>query len=76
MESFRIYEEVQEHIFVEQDQEASEAARQELASLQLRLIDFKNFSGFFATRLGSTFDTSVFWGLLELLFTVENPTVQ
>ena len=73
--SFRTYDEVQEHVFVEQDEEASEAARQELASLQPRLIDFKNFSDFFATRLGPTLDTSVFWGLLGLLFTVRNPTI-
>lgn len=51
--SFRTYEEVQEHVFVEQDGEASDAARQELALLQPRLIDLKNFSDFFATQLWS-----------------------
>lgn len=70
--SFRTYEDVQEHVFVEQDAEASEAALQELAMLQPRLVDLKNFSDFFATQLRPTLDTGMFWGLLGLLLTVRN----
>ena len=70
--SFRTYEDVQEHVFVDQDEEASEAALQELAMLQPRLIDLKNFSDFFATELGPTLDTDTFWGLLGLLLTVRD----
>jgi hypothetical protein len=55
--SFRTYEDVQEHVFVEQDKEASETALQELAMLQPRLGDLNNFSDFFATQLHPTLDT-------------------
>lgn len=68
--SFRTYEDVQEHVFVEQDEEASDAALQELAMLQPRLVDLKNFSDFFVTQLRPSFDTGIFWGLLGLLLTV------
>lgn len=68
--SFRTYEDVKEHVFVEQDAEASEAALQELAMLQPRLVDLKNFSDFFATQLRPTLDMGIFWGLLGLLLTV------
>lgn len=44
MRSFRTYEDVQEHVFVEQDKEVCEAALQELAMLQSRLVDLKNFN--------------------------------
>lgn len=60
---------------IEQDVEASEAALQELAMLQPRLVDLKNFSDFFATQLRPTLDTGIFWGLLGLLFTVRSITV-
>jgi hypothetical protein len=70
--SFRTYEDVQEHVFVNQDEEASAAALQELAMLQPRLIDLKNFSDFFAAELGPTLDTGTFWGLLGLLLTVRD----
>lgn len=73
--SFRTYEDVQEHVFVEQDEEASEAALQELAMLQPRLVDLKNFSDFFATQLRPTLDTSMFWGLIGLLLTVRTATM-
>lgn len=73
--SFRTYEDVQEHVFVEQDAEASETALQELAMLQPRLVDLKNFSDFFATQLRPTLDTGMFWGLLGLLFTVRSAAV-
>ncbi|KAJ6158982.1 hypothetical protein N7485_011808 [Penicillium canescens] len=56
--SFRTYEDVQEHVFVEQDEEASEAALQELAMLQPRLTELKNFSTFFAAELGPNLDTA------------------
>lgn len=72
--SFRTYEDVQEHVFVEQDEEATDAALQELAMLQPRLIELKDFSDFFATKLGPVLDTSFFWGLLGLLLTVRNAT--
>lgn len=72
--SFRTYEDVQEHVFVEQDEETTDAALQELAMLQPRLIELKDFSGFFATKLGPVLDTSFFWGLLGLLLTVRNAT--
>ncbi|KAL5040752.1 hypothetical protein BDW71DRAFT_41163 [Aspergillus fruticulosus] len=58
--SFRTFEDVQEHVFVEQDEEASESALQELAMLQPRLVDLKNFSEFFATQLRTTLDTGIF----------------
>ncbi|KAM5347078.1 hypothetical protein ACJ41O_010083 [Fusarium nematophilum] len=67
--SFRTYEDIQENVFVEQDEEASEAALQELAMLQPPLVDLKKFSDFFATQLRSTLDTATFWGLLGLLLT-------
>lgn len=70
--SFRTCEDVKEHVFVEQDAEASEAALQELVMLEPRLVDLKNFSDFFATQLGPTLDTGMFWGLLGLLLTVRN----
>jgi hypothetical protein len=73
--SFRTYEDVRKHVFVEHDAEASEAALQELAMLQPRLLDLKNFSDFFATQLRSTLDTSIFWGLLGLLLTVRYLTM-
>jgi hypothetical protein len=73
--SFRTYEDVQEHVFVEQDEEASEAALQELAMLQPRLTELKNFSTFFATELGPNLDTGMFWGLLGLLLTVRYATI-
>ncbi|KAA8645136.1 uncharacterized protein ATNIH1004_009353 [Aspergillus tanneri] len=68
--SFRTYQDIQEHVFAEQDEEASEAALHELAMLQPRLIDLKNFSEFFSTQLFSTLDTGIFWGLLGLLLTL------
>lgn len=70
--SFRNFEDVKEHVFAEQDEEASEDALQELAMMRPRLVDLKNISEFFATRLHSTttLDTSMFWGLLGLLLTV------
>jgi len=70
--SFRTYEDVKEHVFVNQDEEASAAALEELAMLQPRLIDLKNFSDFFAAELGPTLDTGTFWGLLGLLLTVRD----
>lgn len=73
--SFRTYEDVQEHVFVEQDEEASEAALQELAMLQPRITELKNFSTFFATKLGPSLDTGIFWGLLGLLLTVRYATI-
>lgn len=75
--SFRTYEDVHDHVFFEQDEEASEAALQELSMLQPRLVDLKNFSNFFATELRThpSLDTGVFWGLLGMLLTVRNATV-
>ena len=73
--SFRTYKDVQEHVFVEQDEEASKTALQELAMLQPRLVDLKNFSDFFATQLRPDLDTDMFWGLLGLLLTVRNATM-
>lgn len=73
--SFRTYEDVQEHVFVKQDAEASETALQELAMLQPRLVDLKNLSDFFAAQLRQTLDTGMFWGLLGLLFTVRSAAV-
>jgi hypothetical protein len=70
--SFRTYEDVREHVFVDQDEMASEAALEELAMLQPQLIDLKNFSDFFATKLGQPLDTGTFWGLLGLLLTVRD----
>lgn len=72
--NFRTYRDVKEHVLVEEDEETSRA--QELALLQPRLIDLKNFGDFFATQLRSTLDTSVFWGLLGLLLTVRDATRQ
>lgn len=72
--SFRTYEDVQEHVFVEQDEEASEAALQEMAMLQPRLADLRNFSDFFFKELGSNLDTGTFWGLLGLVLTVSYAT--
>lgn len=68
--SFRTYEDVREYVFVEQDEEASEAALQELAMLQPRMVDLKDFSDFFTSHLHPAPGTSVFWGLLGLLLTV------
>lgn len=73
--NFRTYEDIQEHVFVEHDAEASEAALQELALLQPRLVDLKNFSNFFATQLRPILDTSIFGGLLDLLLTVRYLTM-
>lgn len=70
--SFRTYDDVQRHVFDEQDEEASEAALQELAMLQPRLVDLKIFSNFFATQLRPTLDTGIFWGMLGLLLTVRS----
>ena len=70
--SFRTHEDVRQHVFVEQDEEASKGALQELAMLQPRLVDLKNFSNFFATQLHPNLDTGIFWGLLGLLLTVRN----
>ncbi|KFY18119.1 hypothetical protein V492_00130 [Pseudogymnoascus sp. VKM F-4246] len=67
--SFRTYEDVQEHVFAEQDELASEAALHELAMLQPRLVDLKKLSDFF-TQLRPTLDTGMFWGLLGLLLTL------
>lgn len=71
--SFRTYRDIQEHVFAEQDEEASEAALHELAMLQPRLIDLKKFSDYFSAQLFSTLDTEIFWGLLGLLLTVRDP---
>ncbi|PKY07762.1 hypothetical protein P168DRAFT_322995 [Aspergillus campestris IBT 28561] len=49
--SFRTYEDVREYVFVEQDEEVSEAALQELAMLQPRMVDLKDFSDFFTSHL-------------------------
>lgn len=70
--SFRTYEDVLEHVFVDQDEEPDPAALQELTLLRPRLIDLKNFSDFFATKLGGTLDTGIFWGMLGLLLTVRD----
>lgn len=72
--SFRTYQDIEEHVFAEQDEEASEAALHELAMLQPRLIDLKVFSEFFSTQLFSSLDTGIFWGLLGLLLTVRDLT--
>lgn len=68
--SFRTYEDVIEHVFVDQDEEPNPAALQELALLRPRLIDLKNFSEFFAAELGQKLDAGIFWGMLGLLLTV------
>lgn len=73
--SFRTYEDVHEHVFVEQDEEASEAALQEMAMLQPRLADLRNFSNFFSKELGPNLDTGTFWGLLGLVLTVRYATM-
>ena len=69
--SFRTYEDVQEHVFAEQDELASELALHELAMLQPRLVDLKKLSDVF-TQLRPTLDTGMFWGLLGLLLTVRD----
>lgn len=68
--SFRTYDDVLEHVFTDQDEEPNPAALQELNLFRPRLIDMKNLIDFFATKLGRTLDTGVFWGLLGLLLTV------
>ncbi|KAK2766901.1 hypothetical protein FQN54_006215 [Arachnomyces sp. PD_36] len=66
----RTPEDVNERVFVDQDEEASKASLQELAMLQPRLIDLKSFSEFFAKQLGPGLDTDMFWGMLGLLLTL------
>ncbi|KAE8374544.1 hypothetical protein BDV26DRAFT_284216 [Aspergillus bertholletiae] len=66
------YEDIKEHFSVEQDEQASESALQELATLQPRLIELKDFSDFFATRLCPALDTNQHhpaWTELTEMFT-------
>lgn len=71
IDSFLTYEEVREHVFVKQDEEASMAALQDLAMLQPKMVDLKNFSDFFTSHHSGS-SASPFWGLLGLLLTVRH----
>lgn len=67
---FKTYEDVQKHAIHdsdEADEKSSPAVLQELVPIKPRLIDLWNFSTFFAGRLGTKLDPSVFWGLLGLM---------
>lgn len=74
IKNFSTFEDVQEHVSLEQDEDASEVVLLELARLQPRLVDLEKFSDFFATKLGPPLDTGIFWGVLGLLLTVRNTT--
>jgi hypothetical protein len=68
--SFHAFGDIQQHVIFGQDDVASQAALQELAMLQPRLVDLQNFSDFFADKLGQRLDPGLFWGLLGVILTV------
>lgn len=74
MNGFLTYEDVREHVFIKQDEEASVTALQELAMLQPKLVDLKNFSDFFTSHHSGS-SASPFWGLLGLLLKVRHAPI-